>query len=348
MRAAAYDEYGGPITVRTMPDPECPKDGVVLKLGANGVCRSDWHGWMGHDRPVPMPHVPGHEMAGEILEVGPDCLGDWKKGDRVVTSFLLPCGVCPTCMEGSHEVCPTQDQPGFTIWGGFAEYVAIPRAHLSLVKLPESLDYVSAASLGCRFTTSFRAVLGQGRLTAGEWLVVHACGGVGLSAIMIAKGLGARVIAVDASDAALKTARAVGAEFTLNARTIDNIPEAVMEITGGGAHLSIDALGHRTLAYNSVMCLKRRGRHVQIGLVEGEHADPPMPMGRVIGYELELIGSHGMAGYRYPELLGMLESGAIDPSKLISRKITLNEGAELLMKLEHHAEGGIAVIDRFE
>ncbi len=347
MRAAAYDEYEGPITVRDLPDPECPLDGVVLKIHANGVCRSDWHGWMGHDRPCPMPHVPGHEMAGEIVAVGAECLGDWKIGDRVCSSFLIPCGHCPTCMEGSHEICPTQDQPGFTIWGGFAEYVAIPRAHLSLVHLLEGMDFVSAASLGCRFTTSFRAVLGQGRLKPGEWLAVHACGGVGLSAVMIGKGAGARVIAIDADEGALERAKAVGAEFTLNAKTVPDIPEAIEEITGGGVHVSVDALGHKALAYNSVMSLRRRGRHVQVGLVEGDHADPPMPMGRVIGYELELIGSHGMAGYRYPELIGMLSSGAIDPAKLVSRRISLEEGAEMLMNMEHHAEGGIAVIDRF-
>lgn len=295
MRAAVYREFQGPITVETVADPVCPSDGVILAVKANGVCRSDWHGWMGHDADIRLPHVPGHEMAGEVLEVGRDCRGGWRPGDRVGVPFILACGACPSCRAGQQEVCERQDQPGFTLWGSFAEYVAVPRADINLVALPEGLDFAAAASLGCRFTTAFRAVLQHGDLRPGEWIAVHACGGVGLSAVMIARAAGARVIAVDRDKRALLAAEALGAEFTLNAGDSDDIPEAIRDATGGGAHVSIDALGHRETCRNSILCLRRRGRHVQVGLLAGDHADPPLPLGRAIAYELSLHGSHGMA-----------------------------------------------------
>ncbi|MCR9221850.1 MAG: zinc-dependent alcohol dehydrogenase family protein [Alphaproteobacteria bacterium] len=348
MRAAVYHAFNGPIAVETVPDPEPPRDGVVLKVMANGVCRSDWHGWVGHDPDISLPHVPGHELAGVVEAVGPDC-GGWTRGDRVAAPFVLGCGRCPSCSAGQPQVCDDQEQPGFTYWGGFAEYVAIPRADRNLVRLPDALGFVEAASLGCRFTTAFRAVIDQGRLAAGEWLAVHGCGGVGLSAIMIGRAAGANVVAVDVDPSALSRAQALGAAATIDAKAADDPPALIREATRGGAHVSIDALGHRETFRNSILCLRTQGRHVQVGLLAGPHAAPPAPMERVIARELEILGSHGMAAHRFPQLFDMIAAGALNPGALVTDRLDLEGGARLLMRMGEGApaQGGVAVIDRF-
>ena len=186
-------------------------NGVVIEVKANGICRSDWHGWMGHDPDIHLPHVPGHELAGVIAAVGKN-VRRWQVGDHVTLPFVCGCGTCPQCLSGNQQVCDHQFQPGFTHWGSFAQYVAIHYADDNLVRLPEEIDFVTAASLGCRFVTSFRGIVDQGRVSAGQWVAVHGCGGVGLSAIMIASAAGAQVLAVDIDDAKLEFARSIGAE----------------------------------------------------------------------------------------------------------------------------------------
>lgn len=344
MRAVVFHEFGGPIAVETVADPACPRDGVVVAVKANGVCRSDWHGWMGHDAAIRLPHVPGHEFAGVVAEVGPDCR-QWRTGQRVTAPFVLACGRCALCREGAHQVCLHQEQPGFTAWGAFADYVAVPRADTNLIELPEDMPYVAAASLGCRFTTAFRAVIERGRLRPGEWLAVHGCGGVGLSAVMIGAVAGANVIAVDINPEALAAARALGASVALDGRVVDDIPAAVASASQGGAHLSIDALGHRQTCRNSILCLRTQGRHVQAGLLEGEHAEPSLPMGAVIGRELEILGTHGMAAHRFPDLFAMIQAGRLAPERLIGRRITLDQAPEALMGMAESRKSGLTVID---
>ena len=192
MKAAIYRQFGEPLSIEKVPDPEPMAGGVVISVKATGLCRSDWHGWMGHDPGIRLPHVPGHELAGVVEAVGAEVVS-WKPGDRVTLPFVCGCGACPQCDSGNQQVCDKQFQPGFTHWGSFAEYVAIDYAEVNLVRLPDELDFVTAASLGCRFVTSFRAVVDQGQVSAGQWVVVHGCGGVGLSAIVIATAGGFRL-----------------------------------------------------------------------------------------------------------------------------------------------------------
>jgi alcohol dehydrogenase len=347
MRTVAYDHFGGPLTVRTFPDPSPTPDGVVIAVRANGICRSDWHGWQGHDPDIQkLPHVPGHELAGDVVAVGSE-VRRWKVGDRVTVPFVLGCGRCPECAKGDHQVCPNQFQPGFTGWGSFAEYVALPFADINLVRIPNALDYTSVASLGCRFATSFRAVVTQGRIRAGEWVAVHGCGGVGLSAIMIAVAMGAQVIAVDVKPEALELSRSLGAVLTIDARDVANVPQAIHDFTGGGAHVSLDALGNTTTARNSILSLRRRGRHVQVGLLLGDDTDPRMPMGRVIGWELEVYGSHGLQAHAYPEMLRMIEYGALDPARLVTRRVALDEVPAIFEAMTTFGSTGILVMDRF-
>jgi alcohol dehydrogenase len=232
MKAVVFEQFSAPPSIQQVPDPAPAPHGVVVKVMANGVCRSDWHGWMGHDPDIQLPHVPGHELSGVVEAVGKD-VTKWRVGDRVTVPFVGGCGICPECHTGNHQVCDAQFQPGFTHWGSFAEYVGIHYADVNLVALPDTLAFDTAASLGCRFVTSFRAVVDQGRVSAGQWVAVHGCGGVGLSAIMIASAAGANVVAVDISEQALALARQLGAVATVNANQVADVVEAVVEITQG-------------------------------------------------------------------------------------------------------------------
>ena len=224
-------------------------------------------------------------------------------GERVTVPFCLGCGRCAPCRAGETQLCDDDYQPGFTGWGSFAQYVALPHADLNLVRLPEALGFVAAAALGCRFMTAYAAVAVHGRPAEGDWVAVHGCGGVGLSAVMVAVAQGARVAAVDIDPAKLALARALGAEVALDARAGD-AAAAVREATGGGAHVSLDALGSAVTCAASVESLRKRGRHVQVGLLLGDERSVPVPMSRVISHELELAGVHGMAVRHYPALLG--------------------------------------------
>ena len=346
MRAAIYEEFAKPPVIRNVPVPDPVKGGVVIKVEANGICLSDWHGWMGHDPDITLPHVPGHELAGVIVALGED-VTRWQKGDRVTLPFVCGCGTCPQCASGNHQICDNQFQPGFTHWGSFAEYVAVHYADVNLVRLPDELDYVTAASLGCRFATSFRAVAAQGKVSAGQWVAVYGCGGVGLSAIMIANALGANVVAVDIKEEKLSFSRSVGAAATVNGIEVGSVVDAVREITGGGAHVSIDALGSAGTCFDSVSSLRKRGKHVQVGLMVAEYAHSPLPMDKVVANELEILGSHGMQAYRYKEMLEMIRVGKLHPEKLIGRTVDLEEGVRELTTMDRFDKQGVTVIDRF-
>jgi len=343
MQAVVFSAYGVPPALAAVPAPECPADGVLVRVAATGVCRSDWHAWMGHD-PVALPHVPGHELAGTVAAVGPE-VTRWQVGDRVTVPFVCGCGRCEYCRAGEAQVCPDQTQPGFTGPGSFAELVALHAADTNLVRLPDSVDFVTAASLGCRFATSYRALTAHGRLGPGDWLAVHGCGGVGLSAVMIAVALGARVVAVDVSRAALEKAVALGAQASVDASEQD-VVATVLEVTRGGAHVSVDALGSPGTAATSVRCLRRRGRHVQVGLLLGADAATPLPMDVVVARELEVYGSHGMAARDYPAMLDLVADGTLCPDLLVGRVIGLGEAGDALAAMSRPATtAGLTVVD---
>jgi D-arabinose 1-dehydrogenase-like Zn-dependent alcohol dehydrogenase len=291
VRAVVYAGFGQEPTIEAVADPVPGAHGAVVRVEATGLCRSDWHGWMGHDPDIRrFPHVPGHEFAGVVEAVGGQ-VARWAVGDRVTVPFVCACGTCRQCAAGDHQICDRQTQPGFTHWGSFAELAAVDRADVNLVALPDGMQSDAAAALGCRFATAYRAVVHVGRVRGGEWVAVHGCGGVGLSAVMIAAAVGGRVIALDVSEPALRCAREAGAELAVPAGT------DVRELTDGGAHVSLDAIGNEAACAGSIAGLRKRGRHVQVGLLP---QPPRVPMDVVVARELELLGSHGMAAHAYP------------------------------------------------
>jgi alcohol dehydrogenase len=339
MRAVIFEQFAGPITVQHVPDPTPALDGVVVRVKSTGICRSDWHGWQGHDRDIVLPHVPGHELAGEVVAIG-GAVRHIAIGDRVTVPFVSGCGACSPCNRGDPQVCDAQFQPGFT-----HEYVALRYAEGNVVKLPESLSYDAAASLGCRFVTAYRALAELAELEEGESLVVFGCGGVGLSAILIARALGARAIAVDVEDAKLELARRAGADVLINARTEPDVAGQVSLVTSGGADVSMDALGSAKTLRQSLESLRKRGRHVQVGLMVGERAEPAVPIGKIIANELVLFGSHGISARSYPAVFELIRTKNVPLERILGPKLGLSDVPAQLERMGQFGGLGITLVD---
>lgn len=347
MKAAILTQYAAPLSIETVADPDCPRDGVVVRVRACGVCRSDHHAWVGADPDVILPHVMGHEFAGVVQEVGPDCTR-FRTGDRVTAPFILGCGHCSDCAAGHATICGSQSVIGFTQWGAFAECVAVQNADFNLVRLPEAVGYAEAAGMGCRVTTAWRGLSDRGALQAGEWVAIHGCGGVGLSAIMLASALSARVVAIDVSDSALEMARQLGAEACIDATRVADVPEAVREVTGGGAHVSVDALGITTTFENALRSLRKLGRHIQIGMPVGPHATVPLPLlDLVYARQLSIHGMRGLGAAGFAQLLDLIVAERLDLSTLVTGRIPLSQVGHALSRMDGRQPAGITVIDDF-
>ncbi len=343
MRAAVIREYNADLSLESIPDPRCEADGVVLRVLACGICRSDWHGWVGEHPKVKPGAIPGHEYCGEVVESGP--LSQWRVGDRVIAPFILSCGACPECRSGQTTTCRAQRVPGFGEPGAYAEYVSAPHAH-NLARLPDSLTPALAAGLGCRVTTAFQALTGRAGLQAGEWLAVHGTGGIGLSVLLIGLALGARVIVVDIVQERLDHALSLGAEAAVSARDGD-VASKIVEITRGGAHISVEALGIAETTNASLGCLRPLGRHVQVGLPTGHTAVMPINMNAVYMKQLALFGTRGMPSWRYPSLLTLIETGKVDVRPIVARHVSLSEASSELRAFNAPMPPGVAVITSF-
>lgn len=345
MRAALLTGFRQALELTSLPDPSCPPDGVVLRVLACGVCRSDWHSWTGSDPDVDLPIVPGHEYCGVVEAVGPGCRG-WAPGDRVIAPFILACGACPDCASGHQTICATQAVPGFTQDGAFAELIAVPHADANLTRLPENMDPALAAALGCRVTTAWQALTDRAALAPGEWLAVWGGGGVGLSALLLGRALGARVAVMDVVEEKLAFAKTLGADVVLNAADAD-VQERLREATGGGAHVAVEALGIEATTIAAMRSLRKLGRMVQVGMPVGEHANMTLPWDAVYAGQLTIHGTRGMPGHRTPSLLNMIDGGHVDLTPLIARRIPLSAASAELAAFDGPTPPGVAVITDF-
>lgn len=345
MRAALLTRYRAPLDIADLPDPDCPEDGVVLRVLACGICRSDWHGWTGSDPDIRLPQIPGHEYCGVVEEAGAR-VTRWRAGDRVIAPFILACGQCPACAAGHQTTCPTQVIPGFTHPGAFAEHIAVPRSDVNLAALPEAMDPALAAALGCRVTTAWHGLTGRASLRPGEWCAIFGTGGVGLSAMLLARAIGARTVVVDVVPEKLAHAKAHGADAVVNAAATDPAA-AIREITGGGADVAIEALGIAETTVNALKSLRKLGRMVQIGMPAGKHAEMTLPMDTVYSGQLAIFGTRGMPAWRYPSLLSLIDAGRVDLTPLIARRVRLSDASAELAAFDRPAPPGVAVIADF-
>lgn len=344
MRAAVCRRARAPLDICDMPDPDCPEDGVVLKTLAAGVCRSDHHLWTGAD-PAPLPIIVGHEYCGEVIETGP-LAKSWQVGDRVIAPFILACGRCPTCARGQQTICADQILPGFTTHGAWAEAIAVPRADTNLTRLPEGLDMGLAAGLGCRVTTAWQGLTERGGVAPGDWVAIHGTGGVGMAALLLARAIGARVVAVDVTEEKLRYAKSLGADLTVDARS-GRAAEEIRDLTGGGAQVAIEALGRPETTRAALLSLAPLGRMVQIGMPSGDALDMSLPMGTLYSRQLSIHGTRGMPAWRYPSILSLIESGQVDLAPLIGARIALSGATEALKAMDGPTPPGISVITDF-
>ncbi|MUL49011.1 alcohol dehydrogenase catalytic domain-containing protein [Mycobacterium sp. CBMA293] len=353
VRAAVIEELAQPLVVHDVPEPLCPADGAIVRVMANGICRTDWALWSGNfwtgGPRIAAPFVLGHEFAGVVEEVGSE-VRCWQAGDRVTFPMNPGDGMCGTCRAGHQHVCERGGAlvPGVSYWGAFAEYVAVRFADVNLVALPESLGFVAAASLGCRYIAAFHGLVDQARVRPGEWVAIYgAGGGMGLAAVQIATATGANVIAVDISDDKLAAARRLGAVHTTKAPAPEAASE-IVELTGGGAHVSVDAIGLAQTCQASVHSLRPRGRHLQLGhTVAADGGQIAVPIDLMLIKELEFLSAFGMAAHQFGPMLAMIESGRLNPDEVVSRTVGLNDVTSVLQSMESFDTSGVVVIDRF-
>ena len=353
MRAAILRDYGEPLAIRDVPGPDAGPDDAVVRVDACGVCRSDWHAWMGHgewaDDRVPRGQVLGHEPAGEVVSVGAN-VERFAPGDRVVVPFSLGDGTCPYCRRGAGNVCADGRALGFEpdAPGAFAERVAVPDADYNLVERPDWLDATAAAALGCRYMTAYHALAERAALSGGDSLAVHGCGGVGLSAVQIGAALGARVVAVDVDETALDLAADFGADIAVNPTEIGgegSVPGRLRSLTGGGVDVSVDALGIAETCRNSVRSVRPKGTHVQVGLTtESERGEVSLPTDWMTRWEVSFLGARGMPPTSYDDLFVLVEATAIDPGALVSRELPLSAVSDRLAAMGEYGVRGVEVV----
>lgn len=350
MKAAVLEAFQKPLAVKEVADPTPGPRDAVIRVEGEGICRTDWHNWMGDWEWIglkpQLPAILGHEMGGVVEAVGAD-VSQFKVGDRVVVPVVLCDATCEYCLKGRQNLCLNLNIPGMTINGGYGRYCRIPNADANLVKLPDSVDFITAAAMGCRFPTAWHGVRDQGGVKGGEWVVVYGCGGVGLSTVQVASALGANVVAVDISDEKLAKAKELGAVATVNSSST-NAPEAVKEITKGGAHVSVDALGIATTCLNAVLSLRKSGRHIQIGLTtQAEKGLVPLPIDLMIAMEIEFKGSLVLNQSNYPEMMAMVESGKVNPRKLVSKTIPIEQASSVVESMSNFGTLGMVIINQW-
>ncbi|MCC0079382.1 MAG: alcohol dehydrogenase catalytic domain-containing protein [Rhodobacter sp.] len=356
MLAARMEGVRGKVIVEEMHIPEIGPDDALVRVTASGICRSDWHvwngdwGWLGFK--LEPGTVLGHEIGGIVEAVGDNVRGV-KPGDRVTVPFNLACGCCAHCGRGEQNLCVDRVSPHLIPGsGGWAQYVRAPNASLNCIPLPDGVDELTAAALGCRYMTAWRAVRSRGGLLGGESIAVFGCGAVGLAAIEIARTLGGRVIAIDIDDAKLARAREVGATQVLNVRGMSPADTglAVKAITdrGAGVDLALDALGSTQTANSAIHALRRGGRLAQVGLTsQEEQGNILVPMDKIVLNELDIRGSLGNPQSQYAELLGLVAAGRLNPKRLVSRQVSLSDVGSVLDDMDQFKTDGYVIITDF-
>lgn len=355
MKAVVFQGPDEPMKIEEVDRPRCDDDGIVVETEACGVCRSDWHAWKGdwewNGVMLQQGLVFGHEPCGTVVEVG-DEVDSVREGDRVTTPFNMSDGTCRHCQSGRANICERSVPMGFFTFqpGAFAEEFPIRVADQNAVQIPDGIDPVDIAGLGCRFSTAFHGLAHRVDIDPGDRVAVHGCGGVGLSAVMIASALGARVVAVDIDDRSLAMAVELGAEETVAVPEVKDVPQAVKSYTPGsrGVDVSVDALGIAETCRNSINSLCKGAQHLQIGLTTAEEeGEVSLPVDMMVTDEREFYGSYGMPPHEYDEIFSMMQAGTLDPGAIVSETISLDEVPQTVTSMDEFDTVGIPVCNEF-
>lgn len=354
MNAAVLNGVRSVATVQQRDIPNIGPDDALIRVVASGICRSDWHLWNGDWGWIDQKlfDVLGHEIGGVVEAVGEN-VRRIKVGQKVTIPFNLACGHCPYCKKGRHNICDNQKVPhSLDGSGGWAEYMRAPDADLNCIPLPDGVDELAAAALGCRYMTAWRAVRDRAQIQGGETLAVFGCGGVGQAAVEIGATLGARVIAVDVDDKKLEKMKKLGADATVNAKGMapEEAAAAVKALTDGGigADAAVDALGIRTTMLGALNSLCKGGRLAQVGLTsQDEKGQVALPTDLIVAFEWEIRGSLGNPQSGYHDLLSMVARGKLNPTRLVSEEVGLSDVARVLDDMDNFRTDGYVVITRF-
>ena len=366
MRAAVLRDYDKGLQVETIRTPR-PKAGeVLIKVTACGLCHSDLH-VIGGAIAFPLPAVLGHEVAGTIVELGPGTEHTGLEvGQQVAGGFLMPCGQCRPCAAGHDELC----EPFFELnrlkgvlydgttrlysldgepiqmysMGGLAEYSVVPAT--ALAPVPEGVDPVSSAILGCAAMTGYGAVRRGADIKYGETVAVVAVGGVGSNIVQIARAFGAsQVIAIDVADDKLEAVKAFGATATINSMTQDAREEVLKLTNGRGVDVSFEALGIPSTWNTALDVLADGGRMVPIGLGAGRQT-AEVEINRTVRRSQSILGSYGARTRQdLPAVVDLAARGIINYDDLVTRRFSLDEAGAGYEALRNRAVQGRAVVD---
>jgi 6-hydroxycyclohex-1-ene-1-carbonyl-CoA dehydrogenase len=327
MRAAVFEGVAPGLRVQDVPRPVPGPGEVLVQVAACGLCGTDLHYLLGEaETAKPPPIILGHEISGIVRELGVGATGP-TVGTRVLIPPVLPCGNCRLCRTGRENVCANLRMVGNHLNGGFAEFVAVPSR--DLVILPEDLPLAESAVIADALSTPYHAVVNRARVQPGEWVVLVGCGGLGTSALQFARLAGAHVIAVDVQPERLERARALGAAETLNARESD-VPKAVRKLTHGGADVALELVGSPETFTTTVSSLRRGGRACVVGY---SHHSAPLPLGRLMFFEQEILGSLGCRPADYPVIVELVRRGRVRLEPIVTGRVGLEGIPEALNDL---------------
>ena len=355
MRAMQVDKIRKPMELREIPIPSIGEDDVLVRVVASGICRTDWHVWNGDwtwaGLKLPLPIVLGHEIGGVVERVGSG-VSNLKSGMKVCVPFNFADGKCEYCLRGLQNLCENAawnfTSPGS---GGFAQYARVPNANLNCIPLPTNVTEMDGAALGCRYMTAYRAVRTRARVRAGETVVVIGIGGVGRSAVQIATAMGGLVIAVDIKPSALDAAKKLGALETINSEGIspEDIGAQIKKLTGGkGADIVIDGMGGTNTTLTAMQSLAKGGRFCEAGLTtQDDKGQVTIPIDQLVLNEWSIVGSLGNPHSEYPELLRLVDSGKLVPSKIISEEVALDDVQSVFDRLPAFGTEGFTVITKY-
>ncbi len=340
MKAVRLVQPGRPLELHDVPLPHTGADDVLLRVKAAGICHSDAHYRGGISRVDPLPLTLGHEVAGVIEAIGAN-VNQLRVGQRVCLHYMATCGTCAWCAKGNEQFCETGAMIGKSRDGGYAEFIGIPAR--SVFKLPDEIPFEHGAIMMCSSATSLHA-LNKARMKPGESVAVFGAGGLGVSAIQLAKALGAReVFAIDIQPNKLDLAKSLGA-VPIDVRADDPVKLIRDRTCGRGADVALELIGLPLTMEQAVRSLARQGRTAIVGITERNFEVSPYH--DLINREAEIIGVSDHLAAEIPLLLEFARTGKLNLSNVVTKTVPLDAQAinDVLDRMERFGEDVRVVI----